>query len=251
MAENAGFQGDGRCKETSGAGPGVLDPGPPEVLPPGHDDFVPTPKKRRKATTALSRVNAVAKLRSQETSLQLKELICEHGYSISKASRALGISPRHGRKLWAVWVDRIRRFKEGTLEEVKKGEMDVRVYCEHNTQALIERCMGLVEVNPAYAAGALRGMELLCKLRGVRLDDPGVDPGNKAAAEGQAALEDARRRAGEVLGLAISVESLVEAEREVEQSGPMDVLNRQLRGLGGDPLPSFPGANNRALSDEA
>ena len=183
--------------------------------------------------------------------MQLKELICEHGYSVSKACRELGLSPRHGRKLWAVWVDRMRRFKEGTAEEVKKGEMEVRAYCEHNTQQLIERCMGLVADNPAYAAGALRGMELLCKLRGVRLDDPGTDQGNKSAADGLATLEDARKRAGEALGLAVNIDAIEEAEQEVAQSSMMDVLGRHLRGLGESEPTSFRNANKPLKSDEA
>lgn len=183
--------------------------------------------------------------------MQLKELICEHGYSVNKACRELNLSPRHGRKLWAVWIERIRQFKEGSAEEVKKGEMEVRAYCEHNVQKLVERCMGLVEENPAYAAGALRGMELFCRLRGVRLDDPGVDHGNKVAADGLAALEDARKRAGEALGLAVSVEVIEDAERQVENSSMMGVLGRHLRGLGEPVRPETRSAGSGQESAES
>lgn len=236
--------------QRSGAGPEVFDPGPPDVLPPPPAaDIVPT-KRRKRGGSNIGVINARAKLRSQEVSMQLKELICEHGRSVNQACRELGITSRHGRKLWAVWIDRIRRFQDGTAEEVKKGEVEVRAYCEHNVQQLIERCMRLVEDNPAYAAGALRGMELFCKLRGVRLDEPGTDPGQNPAAAGLAALEDARRRAGAALGLAVNVEAIEEAEREVEKSTPMNLIRQDLRRFGEAVRPATQSAGNPAESAE-
>lgn len=245
MTELPANEGVSPGKDLAGGSPGVLDPGPPEVLPPTpSDDVVPTKRRRKRGGSNIAVINQRAKLRSMETSLQLKELICEHGYSVSKACRELGITRRHGGKLWAVWVDRVRRFKEGTLEEVKKGEMEVRAYCEHNTQRLIERCLNLVEDNPAYAAGALRGMELLCKLRGVKLDEIGTDAGNKAAADAQATLEAARSRAGEALGLAVDLGAIEQAEKEVERSGVMRILDSHLVGLGAGESPAMRDANN-------
>jgi transposase-like protein len=246
MNESIGFEGDLPQNHPSGAGPEVLDP---EVLPPPADHVVPTKRKKRGGSN-IGVVNARAKLRSQETSMQLKELICEHGRSVNQACRELGITSRHGRKLWAVWIERIRQFKEGTAEEVKKGEMEVRAYCEHNTQQLIERCMRLVEDNPAYAAGALRGMELLCKLRGIRLDDPGVDQGNKSAADGLATLEDARKRAGEALGLAVSIEAVEDAEQAVEGSSEMKIIRQDLHRFGDPVIPPFRNANKPLVSEE-
>ena len=205
-------------------------------------DIVPTKKKRR-APAHWGPMNAARQLRAVDRSLQLKELVCEHGFSISKAARELGISRRHATAMWQVWVERIRRAKEGSLPEQKAAENDVRVYCEHNIRGVIERCAAMIEVNPSYAAGVLRGIELLAKVTGVNIDNPAgpsLPPGSSPL---ESILAQAQSTAGkQILGLAVDVEALVEAEREIEDSPITRGLNNSLRKVGGEWIPPSKGA---------
>jgi transposase-like protein len=218
----------------SGVGPGVLDPGPLEALPPvGASDDVATGKRKKRGGSNIGRINAAKQLRSADRSMQLKELICEQGYSINKAAREIGITPRQASKLWQVWVRRLAQIRDGTTEEIQKGTADVLVYCEHHVRGVIERCAAMLEVGPAYAAGALRGVELLAKLHRINLDAPASgDEGSKASVDD--ILQQAKERAGGALaGLAVSVEVLAEGERQLDTAKGTGPIRAMLQHAGG------------------